>query len=184
MSEAVPLVPEMATERLRLRRLGVADAADLHQAYGDAEAMRFWNALPSRDVGETEQRIRRSLEYDSTWQAAWAVLSKRDATFVGMVNYHARQAWNQRLSLGWILVPAFRRQGYMEEAVRALLGHCFHALDTHRIEAEIEPDNVRSVRLAERLGFRREGLLHDRACVGGERRSIWMYALLRPDWNP
>ena len=68
----------------------------------------------------------------------------------------------------------------MTEAMHALLRHCFDGLRTHRVEAEIEPDNVRSKRLAERLGFRREGLLRDRLCVAGEPRSIWMYALSSP----
>ena len=67
----------------------------------------------------------------------------------------------------------------MEEAVRAVLGHCFGVLDTHRVEAEIEPENKASIRLAERVGFQREGLLRDRMFVGGEPRSVLMYSLLR-----
>jgi [ribosomal protein S5]-alanine N-acetyltransferase len=178
-----PDVPELGAGRVRLRRLTVADAPGLYEAYGDAGSMRFWNAPPSRDVAETEDRIRRSTSVDATWYAAWAVLAKRDDAFIGMVNYHARQTWNRRLAVGWILAPRFEGQGYMAEAMRALLRHCFDGLQTHRVEAEIEPDNLRSTRLAERLGFRREGLLRDRLCVAGEPRSIWMYALLQPEWN-
>jgi [ribosomal protein S5]-alanine N-acetyltransferase len=178
-----PDVPELGAGRVRLRRLTVADAPGLYEAYGDAGSMRFWNAPPSRDVAETEDRIRRSTSVDATWYAAWAVLAKRDDAFIGMVNYHARQTWNRRLAVGWILAPRFEGQGYMAEAMHALLRHCFDGLQTHRVEAEIEPDNLRSTRLAERLGFRREGLLRDRLCVAGEPRSIWMYALLQPEWN-
>lgn len=183
MTEIAPAVPELTTSRLRLRHLVVEDAPGLHPAYGDAEAMRFWDAPPSRDVAETEQRIRQSLSIDTAWHAAWAVLARDDGHFVGMVNYHARQAWNRRLAVGWILVPQFWGQGYMQEAMRIVLPHCFEALQTHRVEAEIEPDNHRSARLAERLGFRREGLLRDRLCVAGEPRSSWMYSLLRPEWS-
>jgi [ribosomal protein S5]-alanine N-acetyltransferase len=178
-----PDVSELGAERVRLRPLNVADAPDLHAAYGDADSMRFWNATPSRDIAETEARIRQSTSADATWYAAWAVLAKRDDAFIGMVNYHARQAWNRRLAVGWIQTPGFEGQGHMTEAMRTLLRHCFDGLETRRVEAEIEPDNMRSVRLAERLGFRREGLLRDRLCVAGEPRSIWMYALLQPEWN-
>lgn len=183
MTETAPAVPELETDRLRLRRLIVEDAPALHMAYGNAEAMRFWDASPSQDVTETEQRIRHSQSVNTTWHAAWAVLARDDGHFIGMVNYHARQAWNRRLAVGWILVPQFWGQGYMQEAMRIVLQHCFEALQTHRIEAEIEPDNHQSARLAERLGFRCEGLLRDRFCVAGEPRSIVMYALLRPEWN-
>ena len=82
-----------------------------------------------------------------------------------MINYHARQPSNRRLALGCILIPRFQGRGYTQEAVGAVLAHCFTTLNTHRIEAEIEPENVRSVRLAQRLGFQREGLLRDRLFV-------------------
>ncbi len=70
----------------------------------------------------------------------------------------------------------------MTEAMPALLAHCFTALDAHRIEAEIEPNNTRSAALATRLGFRHEGLLRDRLQVGGTARSVAMWSLLRPEW--
>ena len=183
MTDESPPVPELLTERLRLRRLSLDDVPGLHLAYGDPDAMRHWDAPPSRDVTETEARVRQSLTADTIWHAAWAVLMRDSDQFVGMVNYHARQPWNRRLAVGWILVPQFQQQGYMQEAMRSLLPHCFDTLETHRIEAEIEPDNQRSIRLAERLGFRREGLLRDRACVAGEARSICMYGLLHPEWK-
>jgi RimJ/RimL family protein N-acetyltransferase len=181
--EKTPPVPELATRRLWLRRLKVEDAPDLHLAYGDADAMRFWDAPPSRDVAETRRRIEQSFEWDPTWQAAWAVLSGTTDQLVGMVNYHARNQRHRRLSVGWILLPRHWGLGYMQEAASALLAHCFGPLQTHRVEAEIEPDNSRSIRLAERLGFQREGLLRDRMRVEGEPRSAFMYALLRPEWS-
>ena len=71
----------------------------------------------------------------------------------------------------------------MQEAVSAILTHCFTALNTHRVEAEIEPGNVRSARLAQRLGFKPEGLLRDRLFVANEPRTSQMYALLRSEWR-
>jgi [ribosomal protein S5]-alanine N-acetyltransferase len=184
MDEPIPpLVPDFETERLRLRRLTEDDAHDLHRAYGDAETMRYWDAPPSRDVAETEQRIQRSLAFHATWQATWAVLTKDQGSFVGTVNYHARQSWNRRLAVGWILVPEFWGRGYMQEAMQVLIAHCFGPLGTHRMEAEIEPENLRSAQLATRFGFQREGFLRDWAFVSGQPRSVWMYALFRPDWD-
>lgn len=85
--------------------------------------------------------------------------------------------------MGWILVPEERGHGWMAEAMPALLGHCFGVLETHRVEAEIEPENERSRNLARRLGFRREGLLRDRLRVGGVFRTVEMWSLLRPEWK-
>jgi [ribosomal protein S5]-alanine N-acetyltransferase len=181
-------VPALDTARLRLRCLMIADAPAAHQAYGDPEAMRYWDMLPSIDLEETERRLARSLSVDPQWHATWAVLARPDGQvaddqFIGMINYHARQPWNRRLALGWILIPRFQGRGYMQEAVGAVLAHCFAALNTHRIEAEIEPENVRSARLAQRLGFQREGLLRDRLFVGDRPRTPLMYSLLRSEWD-
>jgi RimJ/RimL family protein N-acetyltransferase len=94
-----------------------------------------------------------------------------------------RQLWNRRLALGWILIPRFQGHGYMQEAVTAVLTHCFTTLDIHRVEAEIEPENIRSAPLAQRLGFQREGLLRDRLFVANQPRTQQMYALLRSEWR-
>jgi len=61
MTEPVTQVPALDTARLRLRCLIIADAPAAHQAYGDPEAMRYWDALPSIDLEETERRLLRSL---------------------------------------------------------------------------------------------------------------------------
>src|SRR5262249_41435551 len=149
MTEPVTQVPALDTARLRLRCLTIEDAPAAHQAYGDPEVMRFWDMPPSIDLEETERRLKRSLSVEPHWHATWAVLARPDGQlpddqFIGMINYHARQPWNRRLALGWILISRFQRRGFMEEAVRAVLTHCFNTLNTHRVEAQIEPDNLPS----------------------------------------
>lgn len=176
-------LPVLHTERLTLRPLQETDAEGLHMAYGDGEAMRFWDFPASRDVAETAARIRRSLAVDERWHAAWAVVL-RSGGFAGMINYHHREPWNRRLELGWILAPAFWRQGFMTEAAGAVLHHCFTEMHTHRAEALIEPENVASRALAAKLGFVQEsGLLRDRLHVNGRFRSVMMYGLLQPEYR-
>ena len=69
----------------------------------------------------------------------------------------------------------------MSEAGSALIEHAFGTLNLHRIEADIDPRNVASARLLERLGFVREGLLRDRWIVGGEVSDSALYGLLERD---
>jgi ribosomal-protein-alanine N-acetyltransferase len=71
----------------------------------------------------------------------------------------------------------------MSEAVQTFVAYCFKNLDTQRAEAMIQPENVASIRLAERLGFRREGVLRDRRLVDGSYRTVAMYALLANEFR-
>lgn len=179
-----PGVPDLHTPRLRLRPIAATDAPGLHRAYGDPVAMRFWDSLPARDEAETATWLRRSLDTSPQWHAMLAVEHRATGQFLGAVNYHLRQPWNRRLALGWIIARPWWRQGFGIEAASALLAHCFTALDTHRVEAHIEPANTASQRLAQRLGFRQEGLMRDWLFVDGKPRDVVLYALLQPDWRP
>ena len=175
-------LPAFETTRLVLRPIAEGDAPGLHAAYGDAGAMRFWDAPPSVDVAETAGRIRQSLAAERRWHGMWAIVA-RAGGFAGMINYHNVDPRNRRLALGWILAPAFWRQGLMVEAADAVLHHCFAAMDMNRIEALIEPENAASRALAVKLGFRQESdLLRDRLCVAGQYRGVLMYGLLRAEW--
>jgi ribosomal-protein-alanine N-acetyltransferase len=183
-----PAQPVFNTARLILRPLAESDAEGLHECYGDAGAMRYWDLPPSRDVAETARRIKQSLNVPAHWHAAWAVLARGDAPgggrLVGMINYHHREPWNRRLEIGYILAPPHWRRGYMSEAMGVFLRHVFEGLGSHRVELTIEPGNAASIGLAEHLGFTREtGVLRDRLCVAGEYRSVLLYALLEPEWR-
>jgi ribosomal-protein-alanine N-acetyltransferase len=65
-----------------------------------------------------------------------------------------------------------------------MLHHCFDALGLHRVQALIQPDNTASRALAEKLGFRCEGLLRDNLRVGDTGRDEMLHALLKTDRFP
>lgn len=73
------------------------------------------------------------------------------------------------------------RQGYGTEGVTALLDIAFsssHGLGLHRVQANVIPDNLPSIRLAERVGFRREGLALNYLKIAGSWRDHLMFAKL------
>lgn len=172
--------PILETPRLRLRPFTNADLDGLHALYGDAEAMRYWTFLPSRDRAETARRLRWHVGgYKPSVFAIWAVVPKRGRNCIGMVTYHHREARERRVEVGYIIARSRWGQGLASEAMGAVLRHCIDTLGTHRVEALIAPENTASRRLAERLGFRCEGgPLRDRWRVGEFWRSVLMYGLI------
>jgi len=157
--------PTLTTRRLRLRRFQARDVALLHACFSDVETMRFWNSPAHTRLSQTERAHAWLAKTTSPYEhLAWAVCRKADDQLIGMINYHARDARNRRLQLGYMVASRQQRKGHGIEAVRAVLEYCSEQLGVHRIEALVHPDNVASVRLLQQLQFH---------CEGGPLRDYW-----------
>jgi len=75
-------------------------------------------------------------------------------------------------------------RGLMTEAVRQTLAHAFTEIGLHRVEANIQPENLRSIALVRRLGFRLEGFSPRYLRIGGQWRDHERWALLCDDPRP
>jgi RimJ/RimL family protein N-acetyltransferase len=71
----------------------------------------------------------------------------------------------------------------MTEAVSEVLQYGFNELELNRIEAKVDTRNTKSIRLLERMGFKREGFLRQRHYYGGTYQNELYYGLLRSDWE-
>ena len=173
--------PTLATPRLRLRPFRVDDTDAMHQCYADPEVMRFWNRPPHTRRRQTERTIRRAIAATPAKSRIWAVADAATDRCLGMVNYHNASPQHRSADIGYLIHPSHHRQGIAAEAVTALIDHCFGPLAMHRLTAFIDPDNTASCRLAERLGFRREGLLRETIFLNNTWRSDAVYGLLQTD---
>ena len=85
--------------------------------------------------------------------------------------------------LGYFGVQEQTGQGYMSEALHLTIRHAFGGLGLHRIEANIQPENARSIALVERAGFRREGLSPRYLKIRGRWRDHERWAILAEQWR-
>jgi RimJ/RimL family protein N-acetyltransferase len=85
-----------------------------------------------------------------------------------------------RATAGYFVIPAARARGVAASALMALTSFAWTIPVLYRIELYIEPWNTGSVRTAERVGFEREGLLRSHQEIGGRRRDMLLYAIIRP----
>ena len=91
---------------------------------------------------------------------------------------------SQRAELGYVLSREYWGRGYMLEALHALLQYAFADLGLRRVEAEVNPINVPSTRLLDRIGFVREGVLRQRWVDAGHPHDVNVYGLLRHEYRP
>lgn len=100
---------------------------------------------------------------------------------VGQIGVWLRDYVEGRVSLGYWIGPAFRGRGYARAALAAATGWALTLDAVHRAELYVEPWNEASWRIAERVGYQREGLLRGWQRVGGRPRDMFMYSRLLAD---
>jgi [ribosomal protein S5]-alanine N-acetyltransferase len=87
------------------------------------------------------------------------------------------------LYLGYWVGAPFEGQGYMREGLALALRRAFGALKLHRVEANIQPENARSIALVKRAGFRREGYSERYLKIAGRWRDHERWAMTVEDYR-
>ncbi|MEU5966818.1 GNAT family N-acetyltransferase [Streptomyces globisporus] len=129
-----------------------------------------------------EAFVRRQWERAATGAGyPFAIVRSRDRRPVGAIGLWLRELPEGRASLGYWLTDLARGQGVARAALRTVTGWALRDLGVPRLQLYIEPWNTASARIAEDIGFRREGLLRGWQQVGDERRDMAVYALLNND---
>ena len=107
---------------------------------------------------------------------------REDGVLLGAITLdNIRRGPAQAGTLGYWVGETYARQGYMREAIAAVVHHAFGALDLSRIEAACLPENVASRALLERSGFKYEGVAQSYLQINGRWRTHVLYAALRMD---
>jgi len=177
-----PLILE--TERLTLRFLTADDAPAVYAIYSHADVVRYLSHPAWTSSTQAEDWIRRAGEWHREESALQLGVERRgDRALVGTCTFFNLHAESRRVEIGYVLGRPFWGQGYMSEALRALIRHGFESMDLHRIEADIDPRNHASARVLERLGFRLEGTMRERWIVSGTISDTGWYGLLRKEWQ-
>lgn len=173
----------LTTPRLHLRPLTPADAPALYATFADPETARYWSTSPWASIEEAHKLIAKDMSALPAGEYLRLGLERRDSgELIGVCSLFQWVRPCRRAELGFGMHRAHWRQGLMHEALCELLRFGFDALELNRVEADVDPRNVASVRRLERLGFVKEGHLRERWIVDGEVSDTSLYGLLRSDW--
>lgn len=150
-----------------------------------------WSPSPPPGI-DTEAhwapRLARALEEYGAGSAARFVLQSpgpADGPVMGTANYtNVLRGPFQACFLGYQIARSHEGQGLMHEALTACNAWAFRAWKLHRIMANYIPENGRSGRLLDRLGFTREGIAKDYLFIDGAWKDHVLTALVNPDFDP
>lgn len=176
--------PIIETDRLILREVTEKDADSLLSYLSDEEVTRHMGLAPFTSPEDALDEIGwyQSIFENGTGMR-WGITLKEKSHVIGSCGFLNMSKKHHRAEIGFELSREYWGKGIAGEALQAVVAYGFTNLNLNRIEALIEPANSPSQKLVEKTGFLREGLLRDYEYTQGKFDDLYMYSILKREFN-
>lgn len=179
----MPLRPpeQIDTTRLLLRQPREEDAEAIFHGYArDADVTRFLLWRPHTAIEETRDFLQRCRDvWEQGTAFPYAIVSEEDGSMMGMIEIRID---GHRADFGYVLAKTHWGNGYVPEALGALVNWAASQPDIHRVWAYCDAENRASQRVLEKVGMEGEGLLRRYAMmpnVAETPRDCYSYSMPR-----
>lgn len=173
--------PVLKSERLTIKSLSSSDAEVLFSYRSDPEVARYQSFSPEKVEEARRFIIENTADFnqEECWFQMGIYLEEK---LIGDIGIHFIGPENSQCEIGYTLSRSAQGKGYATEAVAAVLIFLFTQLGKHRVTAGLDPRNTSSIKLLERIGFRREGHFIKSYLNKGIWEDDLLYALLGEEW--
>jgi RimJ/RimL family protein N-acetyltransferase len=179
------------TERLILRPLALSDEDDLCEYQSHPEVVRYipWPERTREQVREALEKLVPQMKVPLAESGDFILLAwelkggPQKGKVIGQSNLGLERKEDQYGEIGYVTHQDFQRQGYAYEATKALMEYAFKNFPLHRLGAWIDTRNPESAKLAEKLGMRREAELIESDFFKGDWCNMWVYAILKREFQ-
>lgn len=178
-------LPTLTTDDIILEPTNASHAEALFELVDQNRGhLRQW--LPWVDVMQSvsdfEAYIDRC-EKQHTAGTDYSFVIKNKDNVVGRIGLHYINQQNRFGAIGYWISEGFSGKGIITKACQRLIRFCFEEAGLNRIEIKCATSNQRSAAVAERLGFRKEGIMREAELVNGEFLDLNLYSLLKAEWQ-
>ena len=175
------MFPELHTTRFLLQKIQAGDQEFIFKGLSDPQVIPFYGVqYSSLEATKAQMDF-----YNRLWEERtgcwWKIIDKQTGEPAGACGMNGYQPLHERAEIGYWLLPSFWKKGIMAEVLPVMIRYLFTNWKLHRLESVIELENEASTRLAEKLGFKFEGILRETEIKQGKRISLRMYSLLVTD---
>lgn len=176
--------PSFTTDRLYFRQLGPNDVQHVYRLFSDPDAMRFDGGRVMTHINEAFQFIQVFSNYQQgSSYIRWALESRETGEFLGTGGFHKISNEAKRGEIGGELLKKNWGSGIGKEALFGLANFGFDHLSFNRISALVATENKRAQKVAEKMGFQKEGILQDWEFWNGRFTDMTIYSLLARNWK-
>jgi ribosomal-protein-alanine N-acetyltransferase len=155
------------------------DSESLFNIRTNEKVMKFMDVEQMSSISESEQMIEsigKSFKLGSGIN--WGIIEKSTKTFIGYFGFWRIDSKNCRGEIGYALHPNYWNKGFMKESAMKLIEYGFSKLNLHSIEANVSPDNLSSIQLLEKIGFKKEAHFRENLLFKNEFKDSVIYSLL------
>ena len=171
--------PVIETERLILREVMDEDINEIFVLRSDPRVIKYIDRAPAGSLQEIVDFINMLKDaLHNNKGICWAITIKGDPTLIGTVDIWRIIKEHHRAEIGYALHPGHQSKGYASEALNAILEYGFQTIKLHSMEANVNPENVASIKLLERAGFIREAYFKENYFFDGKYLDSAIYSLI------
>jgi ribosomal-protein-alanine N-acetyltransferase len=174
----------LETERLLLRRLHENDFEEVLALRGNPEVMKY---IPRPLAKTKEDALDHLAQIEdkilNNTGINWGITLKGNPKIFGIIGNYKIDNKNHRAEIGYTSLPEFYGQGYITEAIKAVVTYGFEQMNLHAIEANIDPRNKASERVLQKNGFVKEAHYIEYEYWEGEFLDTVIYSLLKRNFK-
>jgi ribosomal-protein-alanine N-acetyltransferase len=176
--------PELVTERMQLVALSLEHLNPMFRMRSDPDVMRYIPRTLAKTNADVEALIQMIHErFQQKLAINWAMIKTADKQMIGYIGLVNIDAENDHAEIGYILLPEFQKNGFMHEAMQAVIDFSFEKLFVHRLSATVDPENMASSKVLEKCGFKLEGHLREHEIFEGRYLDSLIYGLLNREYR-
>jgi RimJ/RimL family protein N-acetyltransferase len=172
------------TERIKLRPIESKDNESIFSYRSDSETNKYQGFIPKK-LNEVDEFIAKNpTEFNKP--ESWfqlVIIEKISNEVVGDLGIHFIGNDGFQCELGCTLSKKHQGKGFANDAMKITIDYLFNSLNKHRITGSVDPKNIDSIRLLERLNFRKEAHFKESLLLNGEWVDDIIYGLLKSEWK-
>lgn len=174
--------PSLESERLLFRKILLSDSKDLYLIRSEDEVMKYMDVPKMESLADADKLIK-SIEksYENETGISWRIVEKSSNNFIGYFGYWRIVPEHCRAEIGFALNPKYWGNGYMTETLNSMVRYGFKQMNLHSIEANVNPNNLSSIRLLEKIGFKKEAYFRENYLFNNNFTDSIIYSLLEKD---
>jgi len=176
----------LKSDRLRLAEITISDLEEIHVLHSIPEVDEFNTLGIPADLRETKEFMQPIIEDQLSKKRkhiCWSVRYASNDKFIGLAGLVLSAERFKMAEIYFKLFPKFWGQGYATELATRIFRFGFNDLDLHRIEAGVATENVKSIRVLEKLGMTREGIRRKILPIRREWKDNFHYSILDEEFD-